>query len=563
VAAYDRWVSTEPAAAVIDLTKPSTGPAALVDDQAAESPAPASSTPAHASSTPAHASSTPAHASSTPLPDTGGARLADAVRRRLQTVARDPMSWFATGFVVLIGAVLRLYNLRHPATKIFDEVYYATEADELLAHGVEWRPENNAGDYVVHPPLGKWCIALGEWLFGYDSFGWRISAAVAGIISILLITRIARRLFRSTVLGCAAGLLVALDGLHLVLSRSALLDIFLTLFVVAAFGCLLLDRDQRRARWLAALSAGVAPKLGLPHWRLVAALFMGAACGVKLSGAFFIPAFVLLILIWEIGLRRTVGASNPWVFGTLNVAGWSFGMAAIVVGAYVASWTGWFLSDSGWNRHGLASRGESEPPVIGALINLWEYHKQAYEFHTGLNSPHDYQSWPWQWLLMGRPVAFYWDANLPCGSDKCAAEVLLLGTPLLWWSFIPALAALIWLGIAQRDRRAGVIGLMVAAALLPWFWYHFDGGRTMFVFYALPALPFLVFAVVYVLGALMGPPGPRTAPVPDRRLIGSVAAGVYVLLVGACLLYFLPIYVGDSIPYADWWDRMLLGRRWV
>jgi dolichyl-phosphate-mannose--protein O-mannosyl transferase len=537
-------VSTEPAAAVIDLNKPPrTEPAAPVEDQA---------------TAPSDVGPEPEPASVS-----DGRGVPDAVRRRLATVARDPMSWVATGFVVLIGGVLRLYDLRYPPTKIFDEVYYATEGDELLAHGVEWRPENNAGDYVVHPPLGKWCIALGEWLFGYNSLGWRVSAAVAGIISILLITRIARRLFRSTVLGCAAGLLVALDGLHFVLSRVALLDIFLTLFVLAAFGCLLLDRDQRRERWLAALEAGIPVRLGVPYWRIVGAVFMGAACGVKLSGAFFIPAFVLAMLFWEVGLRRAVGAPRPWSFGTLNVAGWSVGMAFVVVGVYLASWTGWFLSDSGWNRHGLASRGEPEPPIIGALINLWDYHKQAYQFHTGLNSKHDYQSWPWQWLLMGRPVAFFWDTNQPCGSDKCAAEVLLLGTPLLWWSFIPALAGLAWFGIAQRDKRAGVIGLMVAAALLPWFWYHYDGGRTMFVFYALPALPFLVLAVVYVLGAIMGPPGPRTSGVPDRRVVGAVVAGVYLLMIAACFAYFHPLYVGESIPYADWWDRMLLGRRWV
>jgi dolichyl-phosphate-mannose--protein O-mannosyl transferase len=160
-------------------------------------------------------------------------------------------------------------------------------------------------------------------------------------------------------------------------------------------------------------------------------------------------------------------------------------------------------------------------------------------------------------------VAFYWDATQPCDSDRCAAEVLLLGNPLLWWSFIPALAGLTWFGIARRDKRAGAIGLMIAAGLLPWFWYHYDGGRTMFVFYALPALPFLILAVVYVLGAIMGPSAPPGTGAPDRRMIGAVVLGVYVLAVAAAFAYFHPIYVGESIPYEAWWDRMLLGRRWV
>jgi dolichyl-phosphate-mannose--protein O-mannosyl transferase len=496
------------------------------------------------------------------------AELPATVRGRLATVAADPMSWLATAFVVLIGGVLRLANLGHPDTKIFDEIYYATEADELLRYGVEWKPENNSGDYVVHPPLGKWCIALGEWIFGYDSFGWRISAAVFGIVSILLLVRIARRLFRSTILGCVAGLLMALDGLHFVLSRAALLDIFLMTFVLAAFGCVVLDRDQRRRRMLAALESGAlklgdSPRLGIPWWRIATALLLGCACSVKLSGAFFIPAVILVMVIWEIGLRRAVGARAPWVKGSLNAVGWTAGMGVLVLAVYIAAWTGWFATDHGWNRHGLAATGQHETPVLGALKNLWDYHVSAYNFHTGLIQKHDYQSWPWQWLLMGRPVAFYWSTDLPCDSDRCAAEVLLLGNPILWWSFIPALAGLAWFGIAQRDKRAGVIGLMVAAGLLPWFWYHYDGGRTMFVFYALPALPFLILAVVYVLGSIMGPAGPRGVGAPDRRMIGAVVIGIYVLVVAAFFAYFHPIYVGESIPYEAWWDRMLLGRRWV
>jgi len=86
----------------------------------------------------------------------------------------------------------------------------------------------------------------------------------------------------------------------------------------------------------------------------------------------------------------------------------------------------------------------------------------------------------------------------------------------------------------------------------------------MFVFYALPALPFLILAVVYVLGSIMGPPGLQAGGgVPDRRMIGAVVIGLYVLLIAAAFAYFHPIYVGESIPYDSWWDRMLLGRRWV
>jgi dolichyl-phosphate-mannose-protein mannosyltransferase len=543
-------------------------------------------------------------------PGPGAAKAWDAqagglpaiVRRRLAPFdARfDPYSWLATAVVVAIAAILRLVGLSHPKGKIFDETYYAKDAWALLNRGVEWNYKDNTASYVVHPPLGKWLIALGEWAFGYEDadsrvsaaghiatspeLGWRISAAVIGTLSVLLTVRIARRMFQSTVLGCTAGLLMALDGFHLVLSRSALLDIFLLFFVLAAFGALVLDRDARRRRWLRAIEGGLDPtrpgpsgrpglnlRDGVPWWRLLAMVLLGCAAAVKWSALYFVPVFVLLIVLWEVGARRSAGVRRPWRDTILDETGWLVLGGIVMVLTYLATWSGWLLTDDGFYRHWRAQSGLSEAPIIGALQNLMHYHYEAYKFHTGLQATHTYQSWPWQWLLLGRPVAFYWSGDGGCGASSCAAEILLLGTPVLWWSFLPAVVALAWLGIARRDWRAGAIMLALAAGLLPWFWYALDG-RTMFFFYAAPAQPFLVLAVVYVLGAIMSPVDPHAEAseeephargVLDRRLVGAIVAGAYVLLVAICFAYFYPIYVGQLLTYADWSARMWLGGRWI
>ncbi len=499
--------------------------------------------------------------------------MPEIIRRRLSPVGQLPTgwSWAATLIVTGIAAIIRLVHLDRPGQIIFDETYYAPNAYALLRYGVEWQvvegganPVDGApvfGDgpaYVVHPPLGKWLIAAGEAALGYNPMGWRISAAVAGIVSVLLITRIAQRLFGSVVLGAAVGLLVALDGIHVVTSRSALLDIFLALFVVAAFAALLRDRDWQRRRWLAALTAGrERPPTALPWWRFAAAALLGCAVAVKWSAGFHLLAFLALTLWWDWGVRRSVGHPRPIRSLLRDESPGLLASGAIVLVVYLASWSGWFASDQGYHRFSPVDvRGASWPvQLIGSVWNLIHYHLQSLEFHAGLDSAHPYASPAWQWLLLGRPTAFHWAAEEGCGAEHCASTVLLLGTPVLWWSFLPVLAVLVWLGIARRDWRAGAILVAAGAGIVPWFFFP---ERVMFYFYALPSEPFLVLAVGYVLGALItpGPSGRTTVFGFDRRFLGTLIAGGYVLLVAVCFAYFYPIYTGEVIPYHAWQARM-------
>ena len=181
--------------------------------------------------------------------------------------------WAMTAVITALAALTRFLNLGSPTdagTPIFDEKHYAPQAWQLLHnHGVE---DNPGYGLVVHPPVGKQLIAIGEALFGYNGLGWRFSGAVCGVILVLLVVRIGRRISRSTLVGGIAGLLLIADGVSFVASRTALLDGFLTLFVVAAFGCLMVDRDQVRERMHVALLEGRigetpwGPRLGARWW---------------------------------------------------------------------------------------------------------------------------------------------------------------------------------------------------------------------------------------------------------------------------------------------------------
>ncbi|MGK5627138.1 dolichyl-phosphate-mannose--protein mannosyltransferase [Streptomyces sp. URMC 123] len=501
--------------------------------------------------------------------------------------------WSAWGgpLLVALGAgLLRFWRLESPHDVIFDETYYAKDAWSLLQHGYEatWPKDANEllvgtppqtplgteASYIVHPPVGKWTIAIGEQLFGMNPYGWRFMVAVLGTLSVLMLCRIGRRLFRSTALGCLAGALLALDGLHFVMSRTALLDLVLMFWVLAAFGCLLIDRDRARARLAAALppdgAGDVRPdpdiagrlRLGARPWRIAAGLCLGLACGTKWNGLYLLAAFGLLTVLWDVGARRVAGARRPRAAVLRRDAAPAFAsLVPVALAVYLASWTGWFASKGGYFRDWATTGGRENSDwswVPAPLRSLWHYQAEVYQFHTNLTTDHTYQSNPWSWIVLGRPVSYFYRSPEPgkegCARDtvdKCAREVLAIGTPLLWWAACFALLYLLYRWALRRDWRAGAILCAVAAGWLPWFLYQ---ERTIFLFYAVVFVPFLCLAVAMMIGAILGPPGSSER----RRVLGAIGAGVLVLLIAWNFVYFFPLYTGQPIPVDSWRQRMWL-----
>ncbi|MEU6542679.1 phospholipid carrier-dependent glycosyltransferase [Streptomyces sp. NPDC046859] len=507
-------------------------------------------------------------------------------------------AWGGPLLVTLLAGVLRFWHLGSPKAVIFDETYYAKDAWALIHRGFEVSWDKNAnksvlelGDhvpiptdaaYVVHPPVGKYVIGLGELMFGFNPFGWRFMTALLGTLSVLMLCRIGRRLFRSTFLGCVAGALMAVDGLAFVMARTSLLDGVLMFFVLAAFGCLIVDRDRARARLAAALpvdaggrarpDAHIAEtlRLGLRPYRWLAGLMLGLALGTKWSGLWVLAAFGLMTVLWDVGARRVAGARHPYrAVARHDLVPAFLATVPVAIVTYLVSWTGWILSPTngkgGYYRDWATADGRTSDwswLFPDWWLSLWHYERQVYDFHVGLSSPHTYQSNPWSWIVDGRPVSFFYESPLPgadgCPSDaggKCAREVLAIGTPVLWWVAAAALLYVLWRWLLRRDWRAGAIACGVAAGYLPWFLYQ---ERTIFFFYAIVFLPFLCLAVAMLLGAIIGPP--RSGD--TRRVIGATAAGVLVLLIAWNFIYFWPLHTGQSIPIDEWRSRMWLDT-WV
>ncbi len=251
-------------------------------------------------------------------------------------IAADPRlarrwAWLAPTVVTLLAGILRLWNLGHPRAFIFDETYYVKDAwtQWVLGYAATWPDEANesflagdtdtfatTGSFVVHPPFGKLLIGAGMALFGAESsFGWRIATAIAGTAIVLVLYLVAKAMTGSVPFATVAALLMAIDGLAIVMSRVALLDNFLTLFILLAFWFVLIDRRthiDRLSALVAARADGGAPPAWGPvvwnrPWIIAAGAAIGAATAVKWSGLYALAGLGVYLVVTDALARRRAG----------------------------------------------------------------------------------------------------------------------------------------------------------------------------------------------------------------------------------------------------------------
>ena len=568
-----------------------------------------------------------------------------ALGDRLDPTARL-WGWLGPLVVTALAGVMRLVNLNHPSRLIFDETYYVKQAYSMLTLGYEgdWPADDandrfvqgdfsdlsTTADYVVHPSVGKWMIALGLRLFGADNgAGWRFGAAVVGTISVLLLARLATRMFGSALLGTVAGLLLAIDGMHLTESRTSLLDIFLMFWVLVGLWFVLRDREstrtvlarrtasvlaaeEERAGGRAALPERFAPRVGPRWWLVGAGVALGLACGVKWSGIYAVAVFGVMVFVWDTCARRAVGARS-WLAGGVLRGGVPAFLALVPTAAltYVATWFSWFTHADAYRRHwaaDLRTRGEAVPRswLPDTLNSWWEYHLVMWDFHNNLTPEHSYAAHPAGWLIQWRPTSFYWPDPAPppeaCGAERCVQAITSLGNPVLWWLGALALVALVYAAVRLRDWRAWAILAGYAAMYLPWFAY---AHRTIFTFYAVAFVPYVVLCLTFVLGWVTGllrpprrvlaqagttadpapgttaDPAPGTTdPAPETtgpasrpsalallltddgtvrlRARSWVVLGVVVGLAVAAAIFWWPIWTGATVSYDFWRWHMWL-----
>ena len=557
--------------------------------------------------------------------DDGNAVPLAAERARRRRSLEDPfIGWTATLSITLLGLFLRLWKLGTPHAFEFDETYYAKDAWSLWHFGYArdyidndggvankhilggqttglWKPD---ASMVVHPEVGKWLIGLGEKTFGFTPLGWRVVPAIVGTLLILVMIRFVRRLTGSTLLGCVAGLLVCFDGLEFVLSRLALLDIFVAFFVLCAVHCLVLDRDWYRAKMASLVPGqisdpgdwGPVKALLFRPWLLVSGICWGLACGSKWEAAYPLAAFSLLAVAWCAGARRSFGVS------------WS-GVRALVADAPARVRPPRARRLRRLRRH-LDRLADALQPVrrvplrqpvhplrLGRLRLREAHHvRQLQALADGRPAgqardpgpragPRLADALPPRRLRLPHPLPDRVHPHLRLAAARLAAAQparrgrradrdqarhrrlrrprrqrlpapgAAARNPALWWGGVLAILYAVVMWVGRRDWRFGVAVVGAASTWLPWFLYD---GRPIFSFYSIVTLPFLVLAITLALGRLLGT---SREPTP-RRTVGVVIAGSYVVLVMLNFAWFWPIYTDGLLTHAEWLQRIWFSR-WI
>jgi len=494
-----------------------------------------------------------------------------AVRRAGAALRRNPAVAAPAALLLALACAVRLPDLAASSLN-GDEILWMLRGDrvvEKLAQG-EYIA---ATDNLVHPGLiealsiglsRRWLARGGGGLGVMDPVAAaRLPMALLGALACPALFLLGRRIW-STRVALAAGLFLALDPVHIGLSRMAHLDGALTFFFM-----------------LTCLSYAVAEIENDGRWKALAGVWLGCALLTKLP-AFVIPA---LLLAWKAAAWLRGGRPR----GPLVTAGDAAFVAlgyVIYVGGFTRLWLDpsvnyWFRSAKGFPPYEIVHAAApflrrvpvAECAAALYLAAAWRQWRRGAGPRRWSGFPvWARQSWGWAGVALLAVLAVRFAPHaventlillFRVGRMGVSGEEALEGIPMgsvhASWVFYPLLlgtrlteplviAAVIGLGASlwrfAAERRSAAAALLPLAAALG-FVAIMTPGRRAAMRYILPATPFVCVLGGMGLAALGA--GLARARGLWRRLPSGRVADAAVLLLAAALhvpaaIAFFPNY---------------------
>ena len=224
----------------------------------------------------------------------------------------ENLGHFKVLVILLVLVFFPLFlHLTVPTIFMWDESLRAVNAMEMIQTGdpivVKFNGEPDLRN--TKPPMAVWFFATSMQLFGYDTLGLRLPAALAGLFTVLALLIFSKRYLRTYSVGFWASLILVtaagFTGQHI--TRTADIDAILLLFLTCAslFYFLYMQQENKNAWYLplaalfiifAALTKGIAGFLTLPGLFLYT-IFRGKLKWIFTAKAFYFSVLSAILVI--------------------------------------------------------------------------------------------------------------------------------------------------------------------------------------------------------------------------------------------------------------------------
>jgi 4-amino-4-deoxy-L-arabinose transferase-like glycosyltransferase len=182
--------------------------------------------------------------------------------------------------ILLLAVFLHFYRL---AQEGYANLYYAAAVESMLGswHNFFFNAFDPAGFVTVDkPPLGLWVQTASAAVFGFNGISLLLPQALAGVLSVLVLYHLVKRVFGPPA-GLIAALVLAVTPIFVAANRNNTQDSLLVFCLLLAAWAVIRAAETGRLRWL-----------------LVCAVLVGLGFNIKMLQAFLVvPAFYLVYVL--------------------------------------------------------------------------------------------------------------------------------------------------------------------------------------------------------------------------------------------------------------------------
>jgi len=456
--------------------------------------------------------------------------------------------WSTLFAIFLFSLILRFWNLGQFNELVFDEVYYAKFANDYLT---------NTHFFNSHPPLSQYIIALGISLGSFfdapsemvnnltgsmrSTLSYRWINALSGSFIPLLVAALAFKMTLRRSYSIIAAFLISLDGIFLVESRYALNNIYIVIFGLLGNLFFLIYLSRR--------------SLAIKHL-ILSGVFFGAAACIKWNGLWFFLGVCLMIVLgflasfWQYPreikkpeklLQKVIFENYSSVFSKYPLD--NLTLINPLYHLLILTVIGIITYSILWIPH----------LIMNPEYDFWEMQYQILTYHENIKSGpavHPYCSTWYSWILMLRPIAYYYKQ-----SNHIIHDVHSMANPIaLWLSTLAVFSLLLWLLLGKKglfSPNNWIITYIVInylANLLPWI----KVTRCIFFYHYIEAYTFSLLALAWFIDGWLS----------SSKIVFKFAGVLALISITLAFIFWLPIFMGSSLSQDEFNLRMFL-QSWI